>query len=42
MKFIKPVWTNILFSLIAVASVIGIILTMLNRKRASTGYSSAR
>lgn len=40
MTFIKPIWTNILFSLIGIAAIFGIILTFRSRKQASTGYSS--
>lgn len=41
MKFIKPVWANILFGMIGIASIIGIILTILNRKWTAIGYSPA-
>ncbi len=39
MKFIKPLWSNILFGLIGIVSIIGIFISVLRRKRKETDLS---
>ncbi|MBK6962396.1 MAG: CHAT domain-containing protein [Bacteroidales bacterium] len=40
MKFVKPLWSNILFGLVAILSLTGIFLTILNRKRSVANYTA--